>query len=96
MRFTRIVALFLTLPLPFAAYAQKSKKPTPQSRTIEGSVIRSDGMAGMSNFTIESGTRPYKDSSPQAITRVTNSNDDLVLFGLGSNGKWQWLRFLQG
>lgn len=33
MRFTRIVALFLTLALPCAAYAQKSKNPKPRSRT---------------------------------------------------------------
>lgn len=33
MRFTRIVALFLTLALPCAAYSQQSKKPRPNSRT---------------------------------------------------------------
>lgn len=225
MRFTRIVALFLILAVPCAAYAQKSKKPTPKSRTIEGSVLSSLGMGGTVDFIIESGgkrysvvihdrglfyssgtrirvtylgtrpcgyeaegilcleatrlvrlasrpvdlastkmdengfqaffkefcsairrrdraaldlmmsptfefsrfgfgeyvqpsvvfesldetngngwkqletsvatgTKPYKDSSPQAVTRVTNS-DDMVLFGLGANGKWQWLRFLR-
>lgn len=33
MRFTRIVALFLTLAVPCAATAQQSKKPRPNSRT---------------------------------------------------------------
>lgn len=33
MRFTRIVALFLTLAVPCAAYAQQSKKPRRHSRT---------------------------------------------------------------
>lgn len=41
---------------------------------------------------VATGTKPYKDSSPQTVTRVTN--DNLLLFGLGSDGKWRWLRFL--
>lgn len=41
---------------------------------------------------VTTSTKPYKDSSPQTITRVTN--DNLLLFGLGSDGKWRWLRFL--
>lgn len=223
MRFTRLGALFLILAVPCAAYAQRAKKPTPRSRTIEGTVIAGGGsVAGMSDFIIESGgkrysvvvdqrglayspgtrmrvsylgtcgldeeiqclvvtrfvrvasravdsastkmdengfqaflkqfvsavrkrdraalelmmsatfefnsswsakyeqpsvvfdsldetngegwkqleksvatgTKPYKDSSPQTVTRVTNSNVNLVLFGLGSDGKWRWLRAL--
>lgn len=43
---------------------------------------------------VATGTKPYKDSSPQTVTRVTNSNDNMVLFELGSDGKWRWLRFL--
>ena len=37
MRFTRIVALSLTLAVPYALYAQQSKKPRPSSRTTAAS-----------------------------------------------------------
>lgn len=37
------------------------------------------------------GTKPYKDPSPQPVTRITN--DNWVIFGRGSDGKWRWLRF---
>lgn len=40
---------------------------------------------------VTTGTKPYKDSSPQPVTRVTN--DNWVLFARGSDGKWRWLRF---
>lgn len=37
------------------------------------------------------GTKPYKDSSPRPVARITN--DKAVIFGRGAEGKWRWLRF---
>lgn len=42
---------------------------------------------------VATGTKPYKDSSAQTVTRATN--DNLILFGRSSDGKWRWLRLLR-
>lgn len=59
MRFTRIVALFLTVAIPCVVYAQQSKIPTPISQTMEGTVIGMDGTKYWSGFKIESGGKEY-------------------------------------
>lgn len=43
------------------------------------------------NESVTSGTKPHKDSNAHPVTRVTN--DNWVLFALGADGKWRWLRF---
>lgn len=53
------VALLLMLAVPCGAYAQRSNKPTPQSRTIEGTVVETTGTVRWQAIVIESGGRKY-------------------------------------
>lgn len=63
-----------------------------------GAFDRLDGMNGEGwkqlEKSVATGTKPYRDSHPQIVTRVTNLKDNLVLFARGSDEKWRWLRFL--
>jgi hypothetical protein len=44
---------------PYGVYAQQTKKPTPNSQAIEGTVIGTDGTKYWSGFKIESGGKEY-------------------------------------
>ena len=59
MRFMGIVALFITLAVPWAAYAQQGQNPTSNPETIEGTIIGTDGTKYWSGFKIESGGKEY-------------------------------------
>jgi len=59
MKFTRTVALFITLAVPCAAYAQQTKKPGPGPRTIDGTVVEIDGTGLGRSIIIESGGKNY-------------------------------------
>jgi hypothetical protein len=59
MRIKRIVLFFLTIAIPYAAYAQQARKPESTSQTMEGTVIGLDGTKYWSGFKIESGGKEY-------------------------------------
>lgn len=92
MRFTRVVALLLTLAVPCAPYAQRDKEPTPQPRTNATSfeqyavpVYR--GSPAKPNFQSNPGSVRFKTRIRDGIGEGVNfaGHYAIIAFGCGTD-----------